>query len=435
MLRSLARVVAALAMAYAPRANADSGYRIGLEHRARVEYLDHDFRSDGADGLAALSLRTLVSAEAHRSGWFGGLELIDARVYATDGTPLNTTLVDPLDLLQAYAGVRADRFELRVGRLTVDLGSRRLVARNSFRNTINAFTGLDLTWHRRAGTLRLVTAVPVERAPSDMAGLAANELALDRETPSTILTALHGQATTDGVSGEAYAIGLHERDGDTPTRNRRLISVGVRAVRKPARGALDFDVELIGQRGTVCETTAATDTTDLEHRAWFDHLEVGGSPALAMQPRLAVVHDHATGDRRAGDGVSQRFDSLFGARRFELGPAGLFGVLARSNVVSPGLRVSLVPQTGIDVIATHRLLWLQSATDAWTTAGIRDASGRSGSYLGTTTELQVRWSVVPRHLVVDVAAAVLDRGTFARLAPQTRDAAAVYAYAQVTVSL
>ncbi len=432
---SVARVVAAVAMTCAPRADADSGLRIGLEHRTRIEYLDHDYRAEGVDGTAALSLRTLLSVEAHRDRWFGGLELIDARVYATDGAPLNTTFVDPLDLLQAYAGLRADTFELRAGRLTIDLGSRRLVARNAFRNTINAFTGLDLSWHRGAGTLRLVTAVPVERAPSDLPGITANALALDRETFSTIMTAVHGQATTAGVTGEAYALGLHERDGDVPTRNRRLISVGVRAVRKPARGALDVDVELIGQWGTVRETTAATDTTDLDHRAWFAHLEVGGSPALALQPRIAVLYDHATGDRQAGDADSQRFDPLFGARRFELGPAGLFGVLARSNVISPGLRISLVPRTGLDVIAMHRLFWLQSGTDAWTTAGIRDVSGAAGSYVGTVTELQVRWSVMPRHLTVDVGGAILDRGTFARLAPQTREAAAAYGYAQVTVAL
>lgn len=70
----------------------------------------------------ALLFPTLVMAEAS-SGWLlGGLELQDSRMYASDSTALNTTLVDPLEILQAYVGVRKsgafadqDSLEVRPG--------------------------------------------------------------------------------------------------------------------------------------------------------------------------------------------------------------------------------------------------------------------------------------------------------------------------------
>lgn len=68
--------------------------RSGLEHRARFEHLENDFRSTCSGGATALSLRTRVSAELRFEPFIVGAELKDSRAYASDETPLNTTIVN-----------------------------------------------------------------------------------------------------------------------------------------------------------------------------------------------------------------------------------------------------------------------------------------------------------------------------------------------------
>jgi Alginate export len=424
---------------------APSWLELGIEHRSRFEHLWNDFRANATGDGDALSLRTLLAAKA-RSGWFsGGLELEDARVYASDSTPLNTTLADPLDLLQAYAGIRAadvftggDQLDVRAGRITIDLSTRRLVARNHFRNTINGFTGVDASWTSPGKRVaRAFVAVPVTRLPSDADKLADNQLALDEEDTDALLWAVYygSPISFAGTQLELYVVGFHERDGTIASRNRQLLTFGAHWFRKPAAGTVDFDLELLPQVGTSRATTAADDTTDLDDRAWSSHVEVGFGPAIAWKPRLSLQHDYASGDRDPDDRTMQRFDPLFGARRFDFGPTGIYGPFARGNIQSPGIRFSIDPSSRVSAFARYRLFWLASATDTWVKAGPRDPSGSSGTFLGQQVEVSVRWRPLPKNLTLEAGAAYLRRGQFATSAPGTRTDDAGYLYTQVTVEL
>lgn len=419
--------------------------RLELEHQARYEHLANDFRS-GADGDAGgVSLRTLVRAEVTRGAARLGLELQDARAYVSDDTPVNTTLSNPLELLQLHVGFKAtglvragDTLDARAGRITIDLGTRRLVARNRFRNTINGFTGVDATW-TTAGkhVARAFTVVPVTRLPSDADALRDHEIELDEENLDALLwAAAYGSpARLAGGQLELFVVGFHERDGGLASRDRQLVTLGARWFRKPATGALDFDVELMPQAGTSRASTAADDTIDLDHRAVSWHAEVGLSAPMPWKPRFALQHDYASGDGDPADGTMGRFDVLFGARRFDFGPTGIYGPFARGNLQSPGLRVGVVPGARIDAFAAYRLVWLASARDAWTTANLRDPTGDAGTFLGQHGELQVRWSPLSKTLAVEAGAAHLRRGQFARTAPGARGEAATYAYLQLNVSI
>lgn len=64
-------------------------------------------------------------------------------------TPITTGEVNALELVQAYVGYEvpgafgADtKLGLQTGRFTLNLGSRRLVAADDYRNTTNGYTGL-----------------------------------------------------------------------------------------------------------------------------------------------------------------------------------------------------------------------------------------------------------------------------------------------------
>ena len=428
-----------------PAVGVPAALQLGLEQRTRFEHLADDFRATATGDATAVSMLTLVSAELAVSSLVAGIELQDARVYATDATPLNTTHVDPLDLLRAYVGIRSadvlrsgDRLDARLGRVTIDLGMRRLVARNRFRNTINSFTGVDATWTSPGKhAARGFVVVPVIRRPADAEGLRRNELELDTENRDALLWGgFYGSPTlAGGTQLELFVVGFHERDGELASRDRQLVTAGLRWFRSPGPGKIDFELEAMPQLGTSRATPAADDVDDLAHRAISTHAELGISPAIAGRPRLVLQHDYASGDRDPADGRMGRFDLLFGARRFDFGPTGIYGPFARGNIQSPGLRISVAPSARFDAFASYRLFWLASRRDAWTTAGLQDPTGGSGSFLGEHAEIQVRWSPRPRNLSLEAGAAYLRRGQFARSAPDARPDPAAYVYTQLVVTI
>ena len=89
------------------------------------------------------SPRTTLRLEAKSERFSAVIETIDSRQKLADtDTPIDAGMVNALELLQGYGAIRFDgpfatdsRSELRLGRQTMDVGSRRLVARNNFRNT------------------------------------------------------------------------------------------------------------------------------------------------------------------------------------------------------------------------------------------------------------------------------------------------------------
>jgi hypothetical protein len=323
--------------------------------------------------------------------------------------------------------------------MTVDLGSRRLVARNEFRNTVNAFTGIDLEWTSpERDSVRALASMPVVRLPSDAEALGENSIEFDRENTSALFWALFFQSRplVAEVRLEAYLLGLHEGDSDlAPSSNRQLYTPGVRALRAPTPGELDFQLEVMGQFGRSRATTEATDETDLEHLALSLHASSGFRFDVPWAPRLALQYDYATGDGSPDDAENGRFDPLFGARRFEFGPTYLYGAIARSNVSTPGVRFELSPHRTLDALAAYRLVWLASATDAWTTAGLRDPTGESGSFVGQQLEARVRWHVLPGNLSLELGGAVFLRGEFATEAPSAESSTPVYVYTQFTGTL
>jgi hypothetical protein len=425
---------------------APSWLRFGLAHRTRFEHLRNEFRAGMTGNSTALTLRTFLSAELGTEPVVFGLELQDARAYASEATPLNTSLVDALDLLQAYGSLRLsdvlkvdDRAALTLGRFTLDIGSRRLVSRSDFRNTMSAFTGVDLHWSSRGGQeIRTFAVLPVAIFPSDAAGLEENRIELDRENTDALFWGLFYGSGALALSTvlEVYCFGLYERDAPRfPSWNRSILTPGLRLFRAPADGALDFQAEGMLQVGSSRSSSNPADERDLDHRAFSGHVSVGYRFDVPARPRVAVAYDIATGDRDAGDGVNQRFDPLFGDRRFEFGPTGIYGAVARSNVSSPGLRFELAPSTRLDLFSAYRAVWLESERDAWTSAGLRDPTGESGSFIGHQIEARLRWHVLPENLMLELGGAHLVKGKFARSVPGGRADPATYVYSAISGSI
>ncbi|MBX3464694.1 MAG: alginate export family protein [Planctomycetes bacterium] len=416
------------------------------EQRTRYESLHNQFRfrqpnatppvRGYGDDEDVLALRTWLRLEARGDRFGGTLELFDARQYGIDDTGFaDTTMVDTAAVLQAFLDVHlgelgGGRHKLRLGRETVDLGNRRLMARNAFRNTINSFTGANWIWTGKENSVRAFWTLPVERLPADFASIQDNEWQGDRQDTELQFWGVYfDHQFDDRTNVELYVFGLDE-DGST-TRERELYTPGVRLNRRPKRGNLHWETELTAQLGHSKANTAAT-SPKLDHLAGFATAALGYTCDCAWAPALAVSWSWASGDQDPNDGDNERFDTLFGARRFEYGPTGIWGAVARSNLNSPEVRFTLQPSKAVDVLFAWRGVWLASERDAWTASGLRDRTGSSGTHVGDQFEVRLRWDIVPKSVNLEVGGAYLAEGSFQDRASGDQGRDAAYGYVQGT---
>lgn len=399
--------------------------------RARYEALGGQFRPGKDAAQQALLLRTTLAANYATGPLRLGAELFDSRVYgAGPGSSVGTSEVNTLELVQLNAGLVVDkmagggRLALTGGRFTMDLGSRRLVARNNFRNTTNAFTGVraELSGVRLSGGQTFAATafytLPQIRRPSDAASVLGNRPGWDREDGAFRFwgALAEVQGLPGGVGANAYLYGLDEDDQpDIATRNRHLVTPGLRLYRKAAPGKWDGELEVAGQWGHVRTGTAAN-APQVDVAAWYAHGEIGRSFAGPMRPRLSASVDLASGDH-VGSASYNRFDNLFGARRPDFGPTSLYGLLGPANIVSPGVRLELRPKARWDAMLAGRAAWLESATDSFASSGVRDPNGGSGRFAGNQIEGRMRYWLLPDRLRLEAGGALFLRGHFLHDAP------------------
>ncbi|PTQ12420.1 alginate export family protein [Sphingomonas oleivorans] len=422
---------------------APENWKVSGSFRTRLEAIDGQFRPAVAGDDFLLSFRTTLFAEYDGGPVRIGAELFDSRGYLQKkNSSAGTTEVNALELGQAYLGFDLDdrlgdgsSSAIMVGRFTQDIGSRRLVARNQFRNTINAFTGIRFDWQDAAkDELRLFWTMPHNRLPTEAEEIRHNQVEWDRE--SSDLQFYGASFTKAGMFGgtvELYGYGLHERDAPSyPTRNRRLFTPGIRFARAPRPDRFDYDFEGIYQTGQARATTGAADRTDLDVSAYFIHVEIGRSFAGGWSPRLVLQYDRASGDG-PNSASYNRFDTLFGARRSEYGPTSLYGAIARANFSAPAVRLEMVPDKSWDGFVAYRPLWLEDATDSFSGTGVRDRRGTSGKFAGHQIEARARYWLIPKLARLDGGIAYLAKGRFLKDAPNAPDGDDTrYAYLDLT---
>ena len=306
----------------------------------------------------------------------------------------------------------------------MDLGSRRLVARNRFRNTINAFDAVDFEWSGEKSSVRAFWSMPVIRRPILPNDLRNNEPVMDDQTRDRQFYGAFFETEYEGTGLELYAFGLNEDGGNTAQRN--LYTPGFRVVRKKKQAALDYELESAIQFGDT-----RIGMREVDHLAYFTHISFGYTFDYDWKPRVRVAYDYASGDSSRNDGKNGRFDTLFGARRFEYGPTGIYGAIARSNISSPELRFEAKPNARTDCMIAWRWLWLAQGDDQWTTARLTDSAGVTDNYVGNQIEARVRYDIVPKNVRLDVGAAHLFAGNFIEDVANSRGEDSTYVYAQM----
>lgn len=416
------------------------GFDLSGSVRLRYEAIANQPRVGYNRDDALVNLRTTVMAR-YRSGPFTVAgEIWDSRVYGNNpGSPVTTGEVDTLEPVQAFVawkgGVGKAKISAQAGRFLLNIGSRRLVGADEYRNTTNGYTGLrgDVLEDRLTATAIYV--LPQQRRPDDAASLQSNAVALDREGFDLVLWgATIARAKIRGsLMAEASFYHLGERDmPGHPTRDRSLDTWGGRLIRDPATGKPDGEVEAFYQSGTISASTTPG-AARLPVSAWFIHAAAGYSFHGPLKARLALQYDRASGDH--GGSSYGRFDTLYGMRRADLAPAGLYNAVGRANISTPGLRLEVTPSPRWDAFVTYHALWLASRTDSFSTTGVRDASGRAGAFAGHQFDARFRWWVKPARLRLELDGVLLARGRFLETAPNaTAGTTTAYGSANLTAS-
>ena len=442
-------VLAALCVLSAASANADESFvSISGELRARYETLDGQFRANGSGGDQLLLFRSLVKLETKTTPFRLGVELQDSRTYLGDaGTPLSNSFTNTIDVLQLYADVDptpnlfgADsNTNVRFGRQTVSILSKRQIERVSYANVIKSYTGAHLTSTRPSGDeLHALYVVPVARFPADREALDDNEPDLDKEQWRRRIFGIHYKRANltsriTGLSGELFLYGLQEDDSsEFQTPDRSYLTAGFRLFRPPLAGQWDLDVEIAHRSGERRNSSDPADTDDLDVDASMLFARVGYTFNTAWQPRIALQYYSTSGDEDPNDDRFDQFERLFGGRRTDLNNTSIHGPLTPANLTALSVRFDVKPTARWDAHLHVSATRLESATDAWIIARLRDPSGQSGRSIGTTIDTRARYWMKRNQLRLEFGASALLFGEFAKNAPDAAEGdRTIFAYSQI----
>lgn len=373
----------------------------GLEQRTRYEYRSDLRRPDLTDDQQFL-LRTRMYLGVHDivDPFRFAIEVQDARQFNSEYGDSSRD-VNQADVLQAFAELYFEDalgegypLQFRAGRMTLEYVDRRLVGRNRWRNTVNAFDGFRLRMGQPTSDWQVdVFAVqPVESLMSRP----------DRPDEERWLYGVVGawRGWSDRTTIEPYYFVLDEDRKNSANADREIHTLGFHLFGPIGKTRFDYDMDAAFQFG---------DDGARRHRAFAAYGELGYTFAHPWKPRLAFAALYATGDRNPDDNTTERFDRLFEVTH----PYSTTDLFAWQNAISPKLLLALRPSKTLTVDTSYGAYWLASDADAWPIAGLRDSDGRSGDFIGQELELRVRCQL-DRRVELEAGYAHFFPGAFVR---------------------
>ena len=378
-----------------------SWLELGLEHRSRFEIRDDFFRfALESDEQFLLRTRAYVGIREIADPFRFGFEFQDSRVFDSS-FPETTRSINETDIQQLFgelhlANLIEDTHPVRVqfGRLSFDGVDRRLLARNRFRNTTNAFDGGRI----RVGSasspweVDVFLTQPVERKKRN----------LDSGDDERLFGGVNGYWRGWGRIAvvEPYYFLLDE-DRKTDRPDREIHTLGVHNFGILGDSGFDYDTNVAFQIG---------ESGDGDHLAFAAHAEIGYSIDHDWKPRVALWFNYASGDEDPDDDDDERFDSLFGAAHAFYGFSDIF---SWQNLINPALYFAMRPLPDLRIDGAYRIYWLASDKDSFIRAGLRDPTGEDSAFLGQELDLRARYRVF-EHWSLEIGYAHFFPGDFVK---------------------
>ena len=396
-----------------PLANASSdeiAFDVSGSFRVRYESLNNPIFPTSSTAREQsnqrLSTRFIVNSTVSYQNLAATIEIRDSRVFLDENDPtLTANQVNTLEPTQFFITYKPEResglYEvsaIKVGRMELDYGSRRLLAKTAYRNATNSYDGIVVEARVADWQVHGVYVLPVSRFPTDSESLDGNERAFDKSFSERKFFGVYAASKDNNVKLQSYW--LKEDDSEAlATRNRALYTLSVDYT-QPFDNGLITNIEVVGQTGTSYQTASANDTDEKDVRAYMLFGYVGKQ--ITDNTFLRAEVDYISGDNDTSDDTISDFDTLYGVRRFDFGPTDVYQAMPRRNLKAVGLRSVSKPAKAHNIMLGYKAMWYQKAP--------QDVN----SFIGHQVEARWRYQVRPELRLV-LGGAYLKKGEgFAR---------------------
>ncbi|MEO6423053.1 MAG: alginate export family protein [Candidatus Nitrotoga sp.] len=415
---------------------------LGVEVRARYEYINNDFSKKTETIEEPFSLRSRVYGAIKNK--FDPLratfEFQDSRRY-NNQYPDTNLQVNKTEFIQAYGelyfkdalgkdDLGTDRpISIRYGRHAFELTDKRLIARNEFRNTTNNFQGVrallgsqNSDWQADFFAfnpiIRLMDATDKANEGQWFYGA---KFDFRKWSKVATLQPYYYLLQQNGSKVKYVTSGAPATAADK--KNREINTAGLRAYGLVSNTGLDWDLNYVKQWG---------EDGGQDHDAYGYNMEAGYTLGHAWKPRVMANLGYASGDKNPNDNTSQRFERLFGFAR----PWSHSNYIQMENIRAVKVRGELNPTSTLKIDFGYSWYDLASATDRWAATNLRDTTGKSGKEIGQEFDIYAQFPV-NKYLGMVVGYSYFMAGDFAKATSQKvqpgRDDDTHYVWVDATV--
>lgn len=331
--------------------------RIGGEYRFRAEGFSGIRGKEGANDLYYLSRLRLDVTFKLGKHWKVFLQGQDAHVFSFKARPIPFIHEDTMDLRQAYIQWnQKDKGGLvfKIGRQELSYGDQRLIGGLNWTNTTRTFDAVKMAYSNDKVAVDMFAAsvVKIQNSVFDKHGDGNNIYGTYVVLPKVVKKATWNNYfyyKTDRPM-------VRSEDGKIGTTS--VYTVGTNLVGKLGTKT-GYEIDAIVQRGSFSNDSI---------RAHALHTKL--SQTLSKKenvPSVFVEYNHASGDKRPGDGVRGTFDQLFptGHARY-----GLMDQVGFKNMHNVWLGTIWQPHKKLKLQFDYHSLWLYNRRD-----GLYNASG------------------------------------------------------------
>lgn len=412
---------------------------IGLDSRTRFEYRENDYRPfvdsniyapNGAPNTRGLRAYPNSLWLERTRGYIGIKNILDPfravvefqdsrafnSIYELQGQEINQT-----ELIQGYGELflkdalgtdakgQGRPISVRVGRQAFEVGSRRLIARNEFRNTTNNFEGVRVLLGERYNDVDLDSFLmrPVIRNPYSwdqpdwQNWVYGSFLSIKNVSPYLTI--------------QPYFIGRHAWGDPTNWASaakvpRQTQAPGFRVFGNYNNFDWDIDVmKQFGQIGVISQAypynpawmTGAVGYNNIS-RPWGGYYQTKQQDSIAYaadvgytfadhpwKPRVSAVYIYGSGNKSAYSSAVNNVDQFYGFNQ----PFSRNDYISWNNVKDPKVRLEFSPAKDTQIDTAFSAYWLASAASAWDRAGLYAPNGNRGTFMGTELDFRIRQKV------------------------------------------